>query len=62
MIVVDSPERAPNALLALEGAAQDYSKESCASLEDRALVRGPPNIDQAVSEAHDAETTIGSLL
>ena len=31
-------------------------------LEDRALVGGPPNVDQAVSEAPIAEITIGPPL
>ena len=30
VITVDCPERAPDALMALEGAAQDASKEACA--------------------------------
>ena len=51
-----------NALPALEGAAQNTSKEACVSLEDGALARGPPNTDQAVSEAPTAETTICFLL
>ena len=37
VITMDSPERAFDALPALEGAAQDASKEACASLEDGAL-------------------------
>ena len=55
---MDSLERASDALPTLEGAAQDASREACASLEDGALARGPPKDDQAVSEAFAAETTI----
>ena len=62
MIIVDSLEQAPDALPALEGAAQDASKEDCASLEDRALSKGSPNVDQVVSEAPTAEITIGPSL
>ena len=62
MIIVDSPEGAPDALLTLEGAAQDASNEACASLGDRAPAGGPPNTDQVVREAHAAETTIGPPL
>ena len=34
VMVVDSPERASDALSALEGAAQEAPKEPCVSLED----------------------------
>ena len=61
MITVDSPERAPDASLALEEAAQDASKEG-ASLEDEAPTEGPPNVDQAVREALAEETTTGPPL
>ena len=43
-------------------ATQDAFKEACASLEDRAPTGGPPNVDQVVSEAPSAETTIGPPL
>ena len=59
---MDSPKQASDALSALEGAAQDSSKVACASLEDGAPTGGPPNVDQAVSEAPTIETTIGPLL
>ena len=62
MIIVDSPERAPDALLTLKGVAQDTSREACTSLEDGALARGPPNADQAVSEALAVKTTISLSL
>ena len=42
VITVDSLKRAPDALLALEGASQD------ASLEDRVPAEGPPNVDEVV--------------
>ena len=58
MIIVDSPKRAPDALPALERAAQDASREACASLEEGAPTRGPSNVDQAVSETFAVETTI----
>ena len=45
VITMDSPERAIDALLALEGVAQDASKEAYASLEDGAPAGGPPNVD-----------------
>ena len=48
---MDSPERASDALSALEGATQDASKKACALLEDEAQAEGPPNANQAVSEA-----------
>ena len=57
-----SPERASNSLSTLEGAAQDASKEACASLEDGALVGGPPNADQVVREAPYVETIVSPLL
>ena len=51
VITMDSPEQASDALSALEGVAQDASEEACASLEDGASAGGPPNANQAVSEA-----------
>ena len=62
VIIMDSPERALDALPTLEGATQDASKEACASLEDGAPTGGPPNADQAVSEAPATERTIGPPL
>ena len=59
-IDVESPERASDSLLTLEGAGQDASKEACASLEDGAPTRGPLNADQAISEAPSAEITVSS--
>ena len=51
VIVVNSLEQASNALLALEGAAQDASREACASLKDGVPVGGPRNVDRVVREA-----------
>ena len=48
---MDSQERASDALLTLEGAAQEAPKESCASLEDKVLDEGPPDADRVVGEA-----------
>ena len=59
---MDSPERASNALPALEGAAQDASREAYASQEDGALAEGPPNTYQVVSEAPSTETIVGPPL
>ena len=52
-------EEAQRSLASLEGAAQYASREACASLEDGALAKGPPNTDQTVSEALAVEITIG---
>ena len=41
VVTVDSPERASDALLALEGASQEASKEACASLENGVPTGGP---------------------
>ena len=57
VIVVDSPERAPDSMLALEGAAQGALQEACATLEDRALAGGSPNTDQVVVEAPSEAAT-----
>ena len=51
VIVVDSFERAPDGILALEGTAQGALQEAYATLEDRAPVGGFPNVDQVVGEA-----------
>ena len=50
VITVDSPERASDALPALEGAAQEAHREACASLENGVLTGGPPNADRVVGE------------
>ena len=55
---MDSPERASDALPALEGVDQD----ACASLKDGAPTRGPSNADQGAREAPSAERAIGSPL
>ena len=59
---MDSPKRAPDAMLSLKGATQEAFKEACASLENRALAGGPPNADQAVSEAPATEITVDAPL
>ena len=51
VIIVDSPDRASDALLALEGAAQEAPKEPYASLEDGIPDKGPPDADRAMEEA-----------
>ena len=51
VIAVDSPKRVSDALLALEGASQDASKEACALLEDGVPIEGPPNAVGVVGEA-----------
>ena len=55
VITVDSPKQAFDSLPVLEGAAQDASKEACASLENGAPTEGPPNADQVVREAPSVE-------
>ena len=40
VITVDSPERASDVLLTLEGVAQHASREACASLEDGVPAEG----------------------
>ena len=62
VITVDSPERASGALPALEGATQDASRETCASLEDGASVEGPSNANQVVSEAPSIKIVVGPSL
>ena len=59
---MDSLERAFDAQLTLEGAAQDVAKEACASLEDGAPAGRLPNTDRVVSEILATKTTIGLLL
>ena len=48
---MDSPEQASDALLALEGVAQEAPKEPCALLEDGVPNEGPPDVDRAMGEA-----------
>ena len=59
---MDSLERALDALPVFEGAAQDASREACASSEDGDTTRRVPNADQVVSEASIVETTLRSPL
>ena len=59
---MDSPERASDALPALEGATQDASRETCASLEDGASVGRPSNANQVVSEAPSTKIVVGPSL
>ena len=54
-ISVDSLERAPSALLALEGDARGASPEACALLEDGAPSEEPPLDDEIENEALPAE-------
>ena len=46
VITSDSLEQASDALPTLKGAAQDASKEACASLEDGTSTGGPPSINK----------------
>ena len=62
VITSNSPKRASDALLALEGATKDASKDACASLEDGTLARRPQSIDKVVGEGPFAETTVGQPL
>ena len=48
---MDSPERASDALLALEGAAQEAPREACTSMEDMVLDGGPTDADRVMREA-----------
>ena len=52
VITVDSPERTPDGMLALESATQGALQEACTKLEDQALTRGSHNPDQVMGEAH----------
>ena len=52
VITVDSPERALDALPALEGASQDASKKACASLEDGVLAEGLPMLMELWGRLH----------
>ena len=51
MVLVDSPERAPRALPALEGDIRDVSFEACTSLEDGASAREHPLDGEVAKEA-----------
>ena len=62
VVTLDSPERASDALPALEDATQDASKEACASLKDGIPARGLPSADKVVAEAPSVETTVGHPL
>ena len=62
MIIVDSLEQAPGALLSLEGTSQDVLREDCASLEDGISVGGPPSADNVVGEVPSVETVVVPLL
>ena len=59
MISVDSLERAPNVLLALEGDARGASREACASLENGAPTRELPLADEVTNEALPIEKAGG---
>ena len=50
MISVDSPDRAPGALPAMEGDAQGASRETCTLKEDGALARDPPLSEEVTRE------------
>ena len=62
VITSDSPKRAFDALLALEGFAQDASREACASLKDGTLAKRPTNADKVVGKAPFVETVVSSSL
>ena len=51
VIAMDSPERAPDSVPALEGSTQVALKEAFTTLEDRALAGGSPDVDQVLGEA-----------
>ena len=55
---MDSLEQASDALLPLEGASHDASREACALLEDGIPVGGPPNANGVVGEA-PSEIAVG---
>ena len=61
VIAIDSLERALGALPALEGNARGASREACASLEDRALVKEPPLDDEVANEALHVDEVGGPL-
>ena len=62
VIDVDSPERAPDGLLALGGFAQGALNKASATLEDLALIGGFPSADQVLGEAHSEATTDRAFL
>ena len=51
VITMDSPERAPDVMPALDGVSRDASKEACASLENGVPARRPPNAARVEREA-----------
>ena len=51
LITLDSLERAFDANSYLEGATQEASRETCASLESGSIAEGPPGADKVVGEA-----------
>ena len=62
VIDVDSPERAPDDLLAMRGFAQGALNEASITLEDLAPVGGSPNADQVLGEAHSEAATDRAFL
>ena len=48
VVSLDSPQQASDALPALEGAAQDASREAYAYLEDGIPAGKPPSVDKVV--------------
>ena len=50
MISVDSPDRAPGALSAMDGDAQGASRETCTLKEDGALAGDPPLFEEVIRE------------
>ena len=62
VVSLDSPQRAFDALPALEGDAQNSSREACASLEDGIPAEEPPSADKVVGEAPSSGTAVSPLL
>ena len=60
LINSNSLERAFDALPALEGAAQDTSREAYVSLEDGTPAGGPLSADKVMGEAPFIEIVVGS--
>ena len=59
---MDSPERTPDDVLALEGSAQGVLKEASTTLEDRAPIGGSPNLNQVLGEAPSEATVDRAFL
>ena len=59
---MDYPEKAPDSMLALEGAAQGALKEACATLEDITPTKGSHIVDQVVWGAPSEVATDPSFL